>query len=115
MNEPVARRSSVNKPLSPQERSRARAEAKEAARKGATEARTAASGGGFAGRIVKTERTAGIRKFSRETVAEIKKVNWPDRETTRNLTLVVIAVSTAIGLVLGGLDYVLFQIFEALP
>jgi len=50
-----------------------------------------------------------------DTVAELKKVNWPDRETTKNLTLVVIAVSIVLGILLGGIDYVLFQIFEALP
>lgn len=48
-------------------------------------------------------------------MAEIKKVIWPDRETTRNLTLVVIAVSIVLGVLLGGIDYVLFQLFEALP
>jgi len=41
-------------------------------------------------------------------------VIWPDRETTRNLTLVVIAVSIVLGILLGGIDYVLFQPFEAL-
>jgi preprotein translocase subunit SecE len=47
-------------------------------------------------------------------MAEIKKVSWPDQETTRNLTIVVIGVSVILGLLLGGIDYVLFQIFEAL-
>ncbi len=65
--------------------------------------------------LVNTERFDGVRQFSRDTWAEIKKVNWPDRETTRNLTLVVIAVSTVLGIMLGGIDYVLFQLFEALP
>jgi preprotein translocase subunit SecE len=106
------RRSSVAKPLTAQERAQARAEAKAAARKGAENPERS---GGFASRVISTERTSGVRKFTRETVAEIKKVNWPDRETTRNLTLVVVAVSVTLGLVLGGLDYVLFQIFEALP
>ena len=48
-------------------------------------------------------------------MAENKKVIWPDRESTRNLTLVVIAVSLVLGILLGGIDYVLFQLFEALP
>lgn len=65
--------------------------------------------------LVNTERFDGVRRFSRDTWAEIKKVNWPDRETTRNLTLVVIAVSAILGIMLGGIDFVLFQLFEALP
>jgi len=66
-------------------------------------------------RLVNTDRFDGVRTFSRDTWSEIKKVNWPDRETTRNLTLVVIAVSAILGIMLGGIDYVLFQLFEALP
>jgi preprotein translocase subunit SecE len=65
--------------------------------------------------LVDLDRFEGLRKFIRETWAEIKKVIWPDRETTRNLTLVVIAVSVVLGILLGGIDYVLFQLFEALP
>jgi preprotein translocase subunit SecE len=45
----------------------------------------------------------------------LKKVNWPDRETTKNLTLVVIAVSIVLGILLGGIDYVLQSIFAAVP
>lgn len=66
-------------------------------------------------RMVNTDRFEGLRKFIREAMAEIRKVIWPDRETTRNLTLVVIAVSIVLGILLGGIDYVLFQLFEALP
>ena len=66
-------------------------------------------------RSVLAERTGRIRGLYEDTRAEIKKVSWPDRETTRNLTLVVIGVSIVLGIVLGGIDYVLFQIFEALP
>lgn len=65
--------------------------------------------------LVNTDRFDGVRQFSRDTWSEIKKVNWPDRETTRNLTLVVIAVSAVLGILLGGIDFVLFQLFEALP
>ncbi len=44
----------------------------------------------------------------------MRKISWPDRETTRNLTIVVIAISVALGLLLGGIDFILFQIFQAL-
>jgi preprotein translocase subunit SecE len=67
------------------------------------------------GRLVNTGRFEGIQKFIRDTMAEIKKVIWPDRETTRNLTLLVIALSLVLGLLLGGIDFILFELFEALP
>jgi len=86
-------------PIAPGRRRKARAEAEQP--KGRT--------------LVNTDRFDGVRQFSRDTWSEIKKVNWPDRETTRNLTLVVIAVSAILGVMLGGIDYVLFQLFEALP
>ncbi len=64
-------------------------------------------------RIVSNERTEGLRRFYRETLSEIRKVIWPDRETTRSLTLLVIALSIVLGIMLGGIDFVLYQIFEA--
>lgn len=63
--------------------------------------------------IVSSERTEGLRRFYRETLSEIRKVIWPDRETTRSLTLLVIALSVVLGIMLGGIDFVLYQIFEA--
>jgi preprotein translocase subunit SecE len=52
-----------------------------------------------------------IKKQWFDTVAELKKVTWPDKETTKNLTLVVIGISAALGVLLGGLDWVLQQLF----
>jgi preprotein translocase subunit SecE len=66
------------------------------------------------GGLISMERTEGIRRFVRETKAEIDKVVWPDRETTTNLTLLVIALSLVLGLLLGGIDFVLYRLFEAL-
>jgi preprotein translocase subunit SecE len=63
--------------------------------------------------IISMERTEGIRKYVRETRSEINKVIWPDRETTRNLTLLVIGLSIALGVLLGGIDFILYRIFEA--
>lgn len=67
-----------------------------------------ASQGRFAGR------TSGLRKMFDDTRTELRRVSWPDKETTQNLTLVVIAISIALGILLGGIDFVLFQIFEAI-
>ena len=55
-----------------------------------------------------------IKQSYRDTVAELKKVNWPDRETTKNLTIVVIGISLFMGLLLGGVDYIFRTIFQAL-
>lgn len=69
---------------------------------------------GGLGRFVNTQRFSGVFDFYNATVSEIRRVQWPDRETTMNLSVLVIALSTVLGLVLGGIDYVLFQVFEAM-
>lgn len=55
-----------------------------------------------------------LKRWWQDTVAELKKVTWPDRETTKNLTLVVIAISIVLGALLGAIDWVMQQIFAAL-
>jgi preprotein translocase subunit SecE len=57
-------------------------------------------------------RIEAFRKLARDTWSEAKKVNWPDTETTRNLTLVVIGISIVLGLVLGGIDYLLVKLLN---
>jgi len=52
--------------------------------------------------------------FFQEAVAEIGKVHWPTREQLRNLVLLVIGVSLAVGVVLGAMDYVYEKIFETI-
>jgi preprotein translocase subunit SecE len=49
-----------------------------------------------------------IVDFFKEVGLEIKKVNWPSRQDTIRWTLIVIGVSLAVALFLGGLD-TLFQ------
>lgn len=53
-------------------------------------------------------------KFFQEVIAELKKVTWPTRQQTIKLTLVVITVSAAIGLFVGGLDILLVNITKEL-
>jgi preprotein translocase subunit SecE len=55
-----------------------------------------------------------VGSIIRDTRSEIKKITWPDRETTRKLTLLVLGVSVVLGLALGGIDYFLFRLFEAI-
>lgn len=59
-------------------------------------------------------RFTGIERYLRDTRAELRRVTWPDQQTVRNLTAVVIGVSIVMGLLLGGIDFVLYKLFEAL-
>lgn len=40
---------------------------------------------------------------------ELAKVVWPDRKTTTNHTIIVIALSLFVAIVLGAVDYLLSQ------
>ncbi|MBI5465374.1 preprotein translocase subunit SecE [Candidatus Gottesmanbacteria bacterium] len=50
--------------------------------------------------------------FLKEVKAELSKVVWPTRKETVRLTLVVIGVSLAVGIFLGGIDFILTRIME---
>jgi preprotein translocase subunit SecE len=47
-----------------------------------------------------------IRRFIDEAWSELKKVTWPTREQTRNLTVLVFAISLVVGLYITVLDTV---------
>ena len=53
-----------------------------------------------------------VIKYLKETRAELKKVNWPSRREATNLTLIVLAVTTFMALLLGFLDYIFARLFE---
>ena len=55
-----------------------------------------------------------IRQLIRDTWSEIKKISWPDGDTVRRLTALVLVMATVLGLVLGGIDYILLRVFDAL-
>jgi preprotein translocase subunit SecE len=52
--------------------------------------------------------------YLREVVREIKKVSWPSREQTQNMTLLVIVASLIVGLYIGILDYIFQRIITAI-
>jgi len=60
-------------------------------------------------------RGSGMQSLVRDTVAEIRKVTWPDSQTTRSLTLLVIAMATVLGLILGGIDAAFIRIWDWIP
>ncbi len=47
-----------------------------------------------------------IITFFKEVRMEMKKVNWPTREQTLRYTLIVLGVSVAVALFLGGMDFI---------
>ena len=49
---------------------------------------------------------AGVARFVRESQAELRKVTWPTREQTINLTIVVVAVCLVMTVFLGVVDSV---------
>lgn len=55
-----------------------------------------------------------ITDFVKEARVELKKVNWPTKQQTINYTLVVIGLSVAVALFLGGLDTIFREILKRL-
>src|SRR5439155_9924885 len=52
--------------------------------------------------------------FVRDVRSELRKVAWPTQRETINLTAVVIALSAAVGLFLGGVDFLFQELFRFL-
>ncbi len=49
---------------------------------------------------------ASVARLPREVITELRRVTWPSREEAVRLTIMVLIVSTVVGLFLGGVDYV---------
>jgi preprotein translocase subunit SecE len=70
--------------------------------------------------VAKAEKTAERRQpnriqvYFRETIGELRKVNWPTWNEAKNLTIVVLIVMVAMGLFLGTLDFIFTQLFALL-
>ncbi len=56
-----------------------------------------------------------IQSLFRDTASEIRKVTWPDSDTTRNLTMFVVALSIFLGALLGGVDAIFVRVWESVP
>ena len=50
--------------------------------------------------------------FLKEVKMEVRKINWPSREQTTRYTLVVLGVSLAVAMFLGGLDFLFTMLLE---
>jgi preprotein translocase subunit SecE len=52
-----------------------------------------------------------IIRYFKDTRAELRKVTWPSREEALNLTLIVLAVTVAMAVGLGLIDYLFSLLF----
>jgi preprotein translocase subunit SecE len=62
--------------------------------------------------LVNEKQEGGLQRWLRETRAELRKVTWPTREEALRLTYVVIGLSVALGLLLGGMDLLLNTLYS---
>ena len=53
-----------------------------------------------------------VQRYIKETIGELKKVNWPTRQEAINLTIVVLIVTFSMSAVLGLLDFLFAQLFR---
>ena len=53
-----------------------------------------------------------IRRFVGESYSELKKVTWPTREHTRNLTVLVFVISAIVGAYIGFFDVLFGEVLE---
>jgi preprotein translocase subunit SecE len=53
-----------------------------------------------------------LREYIRNVMAELRKVTWPTREETRNLTIVVIGLTGTIGTALYIFDVILSWLYR---
>ena len=52
-----------------------------------------------------------VRDYFRDTLGELRKVHWPTRLEVRNLSVIVLAVTVAMSLILGLFDFTFEQAF----
>ena len=60
----------------------------------------------MAEKVDRTKKEGRIKRWWRETIGELHKVNWPTPKEAWRLTKIVIMVIVVMGLILGGLDFV---------
>ena len=53
-----------------------------------------------------------ISSYLKQSRDELRKVEWPSRQTTTQHTLLVIGISLAMAAFLGGIDYVFTKVLE---
>ncbi len=61
-----------------------------------------------------TPKEMPLKKYISEVTTELKKVSWPSREDTIQMTILVVGVSTIVALYLGGLDYLFTRLMSVI-
>ena len=59
-------------------------------------------------------RGQGLVSLFRDLKGEIKKVNWPTTRQAANMTAVIVALSAALGVFLGAVDFTFLELFRLL-
>ncbi len=59
-------------------------------------------------------RGQGVTNIVRELRGEVRKVIWPTRRETANMTMVVLAIAAGLGVFLGGVDFIFAELFRRL-
>lgn len=62
----------------------------------------------------KVHKEGRIKRWWRETVGELRKVNWPTPREAWRLTKIVLLVMVAMGALLGSLDYLFTKLVALL-
>ncbi|OGY63122.1 MAG: preprotein translocase subunit SecE [Candidatus Harrisonbacteria bacterium RIFCSPHIGHO2_01_FULL_44_13] len=57
---------------------------------------------------------AKFQAFLQESKQEFKRINWPDFQETRRLTLIVIGLSLGVAIFLGLLDFIFSSLLQKL-
>jgi preprotein translocase subunit SecE len=90
------------------------ADGKATARGGSSPARATRPATARAGEAVQRRQAASLVTFFQESRAELRKVTWPTRQETLNLTGAVIAMTVGLAAFLGIIDKVLDLIISPL-
>lgn len=53
-----------------------------------------------------------VARYLRDTRAELRKVTWPSREEAWNLTLIVLAATVGMSIILGASDFIFARIMR---
>lgn len=53
-----------------------------------------------------------IKSFFQESIQELKRVDWPTRQETTRLTIIVIIISLAVAIFLGALDFAFTRLLQ---
>ena len=59
----------------------------------------------MADKLDRTKKDGRIKRWWKETIGELRKVNWPTPKQAWRLTKIVIVVILIMGALLGGLDF----------